>query len=274
MTRWLVLLMSMGCAPPFSICGSAGPVEDVGRLPAALEETSGLVWDNGGLWAVNDGPATTMTRVATNGESERLLSIAGVTTVDAEDLAYDPVGPSFILADIGDEDQSRRSVQLIRLPAQVATPTVSGEAITLLRPNGYADDMETSIVDPWDGSVLLVGRNDEDAPLLYAEGAARLDDDATVQLTRRGRLPLPEVSGGDISRDGRTVVLRTLTSAWFWYRDQDEPLYETLQGRACQVPLSSDEVQGESIALGPGALYSVSEGVRAMLHRQALSLPD
>ena len=68
-------------------------------------------------------------------------------------------------------------------------------------------------------------------------------------------------TGGDISADGRLVVVRTYGGVSLWDRAAGESLVDALQGDPCAAPAPSER-QGEAIAFeADGAGYvTASEG--------------
>ena len=69
-----------------------------------------------------------------------------------------------------------------------------------------------------------------------------------------------EVSGADISWDGRTIALRGYDTIWMWRKAAGATVADALSAEPCEAP-SPDEVQGEAIAFLPDGEYqTVSEG--------------
>ncbi len=92
---------------------------------------------------------------------------------------------------------------------------------------------------------------------------------ATVTLRRGPSLPLALVTGGDVSADGRVVVLRTYGTLHLWARRGGEPLTRTLGREPCTMPAPLPDLQGEAVALSRrgGVAWTVSEGSPAPLRR-------
>ena len=90
-------------------------------------------------------------------------------------------------------------------------------------------------------------------------------------LTHEGTLDLgfaQLVTGADITRDGRRILLRAYTTAWLYERVDGETVAQALARPACRVPVA-EERQGEAIAFrSDGRAYlTTSEGRGAAIHR-------
>jgi hypothetical protein len=86
--------------------------------------------------------------------------------------------------------------------------------------------------------------------------------------------PGEAVTAGDVSGDGRTVVLRTYDRAFAWRRPAGAALGATLRVRPCAARADLlREGQGEALALARDgrAFFTVPEGARPALRRYAPS---
>ena len=80
------------------------------------------------------------------------------------------------------------------------------------------------------------------------------------------------VTAGDVSGDGRTIVVRTYDRAFVYTRKPGESLARALKRAPCTAGADLlDEGQGESLALTHDgrAFYTVPEGARPVLRRYA-----
>ena len=270
-----VLLTMVGSAPVRSHAGQSEPAmkcQPAGSLKrvSGVPEASGLVASRstpGRLWAHNDSGKPEIFALDANGKVTGIVAVAGATLEDWEAMASGPCGSGscLYLADIGDNEGSRRSITVYRVPEPAsATGTARVDAvITATYPDG-AHDAETLLAAP-DGRLYIVTKGDTGQVALY-RFPAQPKPGTTVQLERIGT-PLSKGKPGDdgritdgaISPDGTWAVLRTRTALLF-YRASD-----FLSGSFHHSPgvdvSSVGEPQGEAVAFGPGnTVYIAGEG--------------
>jgi hypothetical protein len=157
--------------------------------------------------------------------------------------------------------------------------TVGGPRVVVTRradvwrlryPSGHPD-AESIAVSP-DGRAYLVTKNLIGASTVYrvpvgpAAGVQRLVGIGTVRfgLTGTGGGPLAAVgnllaTGAALSRDGRTLAIRTYTDAWFW-RVPSGGVVAALRSRSVHIPLPP-QPQGEGIAFAGDRVVVDSERV-------------
>ena len=262
---------------PISVCeGIGGTPRVLGVVDEpGLAEASGLVYseaDPGTLWTHNDG-----------GSPPRLWAIGGDGTVrghveidarnvDWEDIALGPgpvTGWYVYLGDIGDNLAQRDRVWLHRFPEpdDLDEPVDAVVSVAVRYPDGPAD-AEALMVDPVTGDAFIVTKaaTGRSAVLripagAWTSGSLEASVVATIDL---GTFAL--VTGGDISRDGSLIAVRTYTGIWLWARHDGESVSEALHRPPCPAP-APDEDQGESIALGSNGYATLSEGVGSRLFR-------
>ena len=286
--------LSAGCgdsstaasAPP--PCPTFETVETVGRVsPTAIRETSGLAASRQQediLWLHNDsGDEALLFAIATDGQQRASIRLA-TTARDWEDLAIGP-GPKpgvdyLYIGDIGDNFSQRDSIQIHRIeepPAVGLNDKVPAEAITtfdLRYPDG-AHDAETLLIDPRSGDLFIVIKTlyDPGPSLLYRFSAAdQAGENRELELL--GPIGFSDsdfTTGGDISPDGRSIIVRGYNEAYLWRRAAGKSVAEAFSGEACNVPVIGIPVepQGEAIAFatdGPG-YFTLSEGSFQPIYR-------
>ncbi len=249
-------------------CRAAGKLMPVEGLP----EASGVAASRksaGVLWSHNDSGEPVIVAVGTDGTTKGRVRVAGASVSDWEDIDVGPCpgGSCVYIGDIGDNNAKRSSITVYRVPEPepgVATST-NAESMQLTYPDG-ARDAEALIVLP-DGAMLVVSKGEKSSVAVYRVaafrdgGTARMENVATISagkgsegVERGGR-----ITGGSASRDGRWIVLRSLSSLTFYDAS------ELGTGKVREVYRSDvsgvGEPQGEGVSFGDdGTLWLSSEG--------------
>lgn len=236
---------------------------------AGIPEASGLVASratDGRLWAHNDSGKPEIFALDTNGKVAARLTVTGAQIDDWEAMASAPCegGHCLFLADIGDNDATRRSISVYRVPEpQAGSGTARVNAVYRATYPDGAHDAETLLAGP-DGSLYIVTKGDTGAVALY-RFPKQLRTDVTMQLERVGVLsdkqPAEDarITDGAVSADGKSVVLRTTSTLTFY------PAADFLKGQfreSRRVDLTSlGEPQGEAVSFGKGnVVYVAGEG--------------
>jgi len=263
-----------------SSCGSAARSDEylagqrMGVVQSdLLREVSGIAASRrnpGVLWVHNDsGDAPKVYAIDTKAELLGACTIRGATLRDWEDIAIGP-GPDpnqqcLYIGDIGDNQAKRANVTIYR----VAEPRVDStapfgrmvigpaETITLTYPDGPRD-AETLLVDPLTRDIYIISKR----TLFSRVYLAAFPQSTTQRTTMKSVAVMPWgfATGGDVSPDGRRVIVRGMFNASLWERPAGEPLWRAFSGKQVQIPLA-DEPQGEAIcfdAEGQG-YFTISE---------------
>ncbi len=267
-------------------CDDDLTVETTGHIAnGGLIETSGVVASRaypGVLWAHNDsGDTARIFALGMDGGDLGMWQVPNVSARDWEDIAIGPGATSgswfLYLADTGDNAHGRDSVQVVRVPepnpattrppgpTTIATDRAS--VLTLRYPDG-AHDAEALLVDPDDGTVVLVTKELVGPAGIYV---ARPPDGfaGNVELRRAGQVALgllAPATGASVSPDGRVVALRTYGQVFLMRRAARESIADALRSKSCSVDVD-DEGQGEAIALLDDGYVTTTEGASAPLHR-------
>ncbi len=233
---------------------------EVDDVPSS--ESSGLAAIQDGFLTLDDsGAGAELHQFDVAGNFLGTITVYGASNTDWEDLAVRDCdeGSCVYIGDIGDNDEVRDTIVVWRAPLDGLAP-ITATACTLAYDDG-PHDAEALLVFP-DESVRVVTKNaDGEAKVYFADALGC--DGGTATLTREVELDLgAPVTGGAVSADGATVVLRGATEGWAW--------------RGCTldwgaVPtglLFVGEEQGEAVSIGAdGTLWSSSEGKAFELHR-------
>lgn len=252
----------------------------VAVLPPVMDEISGIAIASGKkIMAFMHNDSGDTSRIFAMGKNGKLLStlyFKGVTgskgVADCEDIASGKSpgkkGKFIYLGDIGDNKARRPFIAVYRIaePQKVESPVieVAAEVVFLHYPDG-ARDAETLMVDNTDELLYIISKR-EDTVSIYTAPLAWKNGD-TITLQKRGtrwfpgERPAKWICSGDISADGKKVVLKNYLKIYYWDRKKKEPVWETLQRPAIELPYDP-EPQGEAVCFdnkGKG-YYTVSEG--------------
>ena len=265
-----------GSVEPTSIAaqsrGSAPECRLEGRPTALpeLREASGIAASRsvpGRLWTHNDSGVPEIFALDAHGAVTGRLPVSGVRVEDWEAIAAGPcpAGSCLFIADIGDNDASRKRVTIYRVeePSESDTSVDVKDQFHATYPDG-AHDAETLLVTPA-GDLFIVTKGDTGAIGLY-RFPKPLRSGATHHLERVGSLrgegkpaASERITDGAVSADGRWTALRTNHRLAF-YPTSDFTAGNWREARS--VGLNDvGEAQGEGIAIGDdGTVYLTGEG--------------
>jgi len=249
-------------------------------------EISGLFISKANLLYVHNDSGDTSRFFAINAKGNLIAtlyfkgdpSIKHFGIIDCEDMAGG-AGPEknknyLYLGDIGDNGANRPYVTVYRFPEPdkfSANMKTESQAVHLKYPNG-PQDAETLMVDPISKELIIISKR-QDTVGIYSAPLFFRDKD-TITMKKAGSLFLPGkglvkyVVSGDISRDGRQIILKTYMNVYYWLRNGKEPIAQTLKRKPIKLPYTP-EPQGEAIGFTPDgkAYYCISEGKNAMIYR-------
>jgi hypothetical protein len=253
----------------------------VGRIQTdRLNETSGLAVSRQNpnvLWLHNDGGNKRVFAVTSDGALAASVRLRAKID-DVEDIAIGAgpeIGVDFIyLGDIGDNNGNRHEIRVVRLVepdlSQAGNEEFDAKRVEEFRlryPDG-PHDAEALMVDPATGDVLIVTKDRRSRLYRVAADALKVNGVATLELV--ALLNVGDISGGDISRAGDMILLRTEQRGWLWPRQPGEDLADAL-GRAPRRVTTRGNGQaknGESIGFSPDGrgYFTVSEGQREAIY--------
>jgi len=288
---WLfcALLVGFGCLGGFvsAATGESGVacptyqrVSDVAViLDSRLSEISGLAASRtqpGLLWVHNDsGDQAGVYAIDQQGRTVADVRLIGVEAFDCEDIALGP-GPDgsdcLYLADSGDNAAAREAIRIyrfheprieIRDDGQISQLFVEYDVIEAVYPDGPRD-AETLLIDPISGDIVIISKDFIRARAYRISPA--IDGVATLEFLTE--VPWGFMTGGDISPDGASILLRGYWHAEIWPRSTEgDEWWGTLAELGCAVPLAQ-ELQGEAIGFSADGrgYFSISEGIQPSLH--------
>lgn len=186
---------------------------------------------------------------------------------DWEDIAVGPGpvdGKSYVyVGEIGDNNSRYLHKIIYRFEEPVWDKTKkkisisSFDTITFLLED-KKKDTETLLVDPESKDLYIVSKREEPVTLYQLTYPYRTD--TVVTAKKLGSLPLTQIVGGDISPDGKQVLLKNYEHVYYWETKKHIPIHDLLKQKPFEVPYEL-EPQGEAImwARDGTGFYTISE---------------
>ena len=264
-------------APGATVCDRYESILDTGSIESTdLVEASGLAVSRATpdvLWSHNDsrgGPQ--LFAFGATGNALGAFELPGVFAFDWEDIAAGPgpdgSGSYLYVGDIGDNFAIRSGQITIHRVPDVDPGSLDGgftEVVSL--PFRYPDgthNAEALLVDPIEPAIYVVTK-DKEVGLVFKGSLEPTGEEVELELVSSLHLDA-EVSGGDISWDGRVITLRGYQSVWMWNRPTGASVTDAFNTEPCNAP-SPEERQGEAIAFdGELGYWTVSEGTSPTIH--------
>jgi hypothetical protein len=258
--------------PPFAQGVSVGKLED-----KEINETSGLVASRNNprtLWIHNDsGDEARFFLISESAAHLATFYLKGATHRDWEDMAISTEnGKNYLfLGDIGDNLATSETKVIYKVPEPIYSTQDSLVEITLhdfatIRyryPDGNRDS-ECLMIDPQTNDLFVISKREENVNVYVAPYPQSTSE--IITLTKVCALPFRGVVAGDISPDGKEVLLKDYKRVFYWKKENNESIGELLQKRFQNLPYIH-EPQGEAVAWktdGTG-YFTLSEGRYASL---------
>jgi hypothetical protein len=243
-----------------------------------LEEVSGLVasqrYPNRLYVHTDSGGESVVFVLDTLGNELGRLDLSGLKNRDWEDIAIGPGpnGSSYIyVAEIGDNEAKHEEIYLYRFAEPEllqAIPSTAIDQVKLQFPGG-PKDAETLLADPITGSLFLVSKREPKNALYQVPTTAFEKGSATLEKVHE--FDFNSSVGGDISKDGSQILIKTYLAVFYWKRTDKQSLVEALKAVPIRLPYVP-EPQGEAIGFNfkGDAYFTLSEkrnGVMPTLYR-------
>lgn len=254
----------------------------------AMGETSGMAASsiNNELFYVHNDSGDSSRFFVINTEGQLLNTIQyktdnslPTTVYDCEDIAVGPgpkTGKSYIyIGDIGDNHFTRAAIVIYRMEEKQSllngAATETKATPIYLRYPDEPKDAETLMIDPLEKLLYIVTKRSDVVGVYTAPLNSKGGD--TITLTKRTTLsfsgikPLKWITAGDISKDGKLILLKSYQEIYYWTRGENESAWQAMQRKPLN-PRYEEEKLGESIAFGADGkgFYTTSEGVFAPIY--------
>ncbi len=243
-----------------------------------IVEASGIVAsrkNTRALWTHNDsGGAPEVYLISDRGKTRATYVLAGVKSRDWEDIAIGPgpvAGETYVyVGDIGDNNAQYPVKTIYRFvePKADETTTVDTikrvDAIRVMYPDGPRD-AETLLVDPFTKDLYIISKRERRVNIYRS--AFPQSTDSLNALEKLGQLPreqvgiLEQLVGGDISTNGKEVLLKSYVQVFYWHREDEQTSLVNLLQTEPRVLSYLPEPQGEAIgfAADSSGYFTLSE---------------
>ncbi|AZQ44263.1 hypothetical protein [Nonlabens ponticola] len=203
-------------------CMDPGNLKLIDNVPTSLDEISGLQlvklegFDKPFLAAINDSGNSASLYLYQDNSRIHSITIQGVKNKDWEDVTVIKDGSGhatdIIIADIGDNSQSRDDIQLIKVPLPkdgIMPESISGTTYNMTYKNGKSRNAEAVIYR--NDSVFVFSKESEKGYDFFSKVfAARLGDKELKKQYEIGIENLPnkqKVTAADINDVGQVALL-------------------------------------------------------------------
>ncbi|MCE7065387.1 PE-PGRS family protein [Dyadobacter sp. CY326] len=246
--------------------------EKVQITPGIIDEASGIVPSYsmpGNFWVNQDsGQPNALYLVSKDGKTIKQMTVPGSANRDWEDVAIGP-GPNsgvnyLYIADIGNNNAPASPVGVIYRVPEVGDANASFDQnalakITFSYPDGPRD-AESILVDPITKDIFIISKEGQTAGLYRLPFPQSTGE--TIVAEKVGNVPsLTFATGGNISKDGTEILVRTYLAVYYWKVNAGESIGQTLTKAASKQLLVALEPQGEAVCMdadGKG-FYTISE---------------
>lgn len=233
-----------------------------------IEEASGMAFsrDHDGLiYTHNDsGGGRRVYVIDSLGKGMGVFKLKGVWNRDWEDIAVGP-GPDpklnyVYVGEIGDNQLKYTNIFIYRFPEPeqfLEAMEVEPEILKLSYPDG-AKDAETLMVDPISKDIFILTKRDS-LNILYKTTQEAFDRKEAV-LEKVMELPFTMSVAGDISLDGKEILIKNYFTVYYWKRNENETIAQALARDPLILPYKP-EPQGEAIGFHPNgkSYFTLSE---------------
>jgi hypothetical protein len=223
-----------------------------------IDEASGMAFSrtHGGLiYTHNDsGGGRKVFVIDSIGKGLGVFKLKGVWNRDWEDIAVGP-GPDpnlnyVYVGEIGDNQAKYTNIFIYRFPEPqqfIEGMEVEPEILKLSYPDG-AKDAETLMVDPISKDIFILSKRDS-MNILYKTTQEAFEIKEAV-LEKVIELPFTMSVAGDISADGKEILIKNYFTVYYWQRNENETIGQALARDPLILPYKP-EPQGESIGFEP-----------------------
>lgn len=235
-----------------------------------VDEASGIVASRSienGIWVQEDG-GNQPDLFLINKQAELLKQWRlPFENRDWEDIAFavDPVNKKnyLYIGEIGDNAAQFNDYAIYRFeePKSINSNITSFEKFSFRYTGASLTrfDAETLFVDPINGDIYIITKRELNVNVFkisYPQSSTAINDAVFL-----GTIRYPGILGGDISGDGKEIIIKNQFSIYYWKLRDQEGIFEALSRSRDLSPAYEIEMQGEAIAFDKeqNGFYTLSE---------------
>ena len=261
------------------------PSEVVGNInDAEIDESSGLIASKcqpNVFWTHNDsGDDAFIYALDRTGKKLGTWAVTDARNIDWEDIAgyKDRVGKCFIyIGEIGDNDAKRAEHTIYRVAEPRVSPddastsrerpsrTDAAQALKFTYPDG-SHDAETLLVEPRTAEIYVVTKRKSGPAGVYKLGDT-FDSDKAATAEKVADVSMPAVpngfvTGGDVSPDGRRVIISDYAAGYEFVLPEGAANFDEIWKQQPEIVDLGKRRVGESACYSPdgNTIYASSEG--------------
>lgn len=251
----------------FSVCTGCKKDSSDATSPVAfpmasgvLEEASGIAdsrLNSGMLWVQEDsGNPPELSLLSHQGQLVKTIAVKGAPNTDWEDLALaagpDPAVKYIYIADIGDNDQKRDHINILRAPeVGASTSEITVETFQVKYDDG-PHDAEAFIVEPGTLDIYIITKRDPKSGVYLLKYPY---SSSTINIaTKSGELPYNGVVSAAIQPDGNGIAVKDYLSIRFYTRLPGEKISAVLAKPFTTLPYQLEQ-QGEALCFSNDGKY-------------------
>ena len=249
-----------------------------------ITESSGIAasrCQNNVLWTHNDsGDDAFIFAINASGNNLGTWKVPNAQNIDWEDVAAykDKSGKCYIyIGDIGDNKTKRQVHAVYRFPEPLIAPenanstrkdpltTANAEIIRFSYPD-YDQDAETLMVNPKTADIYVVTKRVSGPAGVYRLKSV-FSNDNVVTAEKIAEISVPAIpngllTGGDISPDGRRVIICDYTQAYEFVLPETAANFDDIWKQTPEIVNIGERRQGEGISYNVDgtSIFATSEG--------------
>ena len=260
----LVFIILIGCDKSNTLFKKGEPL---GKVSKRLEEASGLaagINNPGYFWTINDsGNPAEVFLIDDHANIKLVCKLLKATNRDWEEIRIgSDSGKNYLyVADIGDNRAEYDLKFIYRFEEPVLTKAKeiiieNIDTLIITMPDGKRDT-ESVMIDPLTHDLYILSKREDSVGLYLSRYPFSKD---TLVLDKILTMPFHNIVSGDISGDGREVLLKTYDEIYYWKKSGKENISELLTKAPIELPYSREK-QGEAItwALDGSGFYTLGE---------------
>jgi len=231
------------------------------KINSAIHETSGIAdskLNPGNIWVQEDSDnPPQLYLIDHNGSVVKKIYIKDVVNRDWEDMLL--AGNEIYIGEIGDNNMVYPVYSFYKFSEPMLSADTVYDAIDIkfVYPDG-SHDAEAFLVDAVTKDIFIITKRDQSSKIYKLSYPYKI---ATINAASFvGNLSYTGVVSAAISPDGKEIIVKTYTTLFYYSRNNNEDIGETLKGEYSKIGYMP-EPQGEAVtfAINNSGFFTLSE---------------